>query len=205
MERDLTEPVVESLLPLSLRLPSALGSMPSLHFFNINSLASATLRLYRDDGSLDDEAAARLDLLLADTSRPGKPPEVAPIDRRLLRLLFRVAYHFNITEVELVSGFRKPRRFAEGLHGKARAIDFRLVGVDAPLVAAYLRGVPRVGVGLYTHPRTRWVHLDVRDRSYHWADATPPGKRWGAAPMTMDHRALDELDSGYEQGDDLPE
>ena len=63
---------------------------------------------------------------------------------------------------------------------QAQAWDaWRRAAADAPLVAAYLRGVPRVGVGLYTHPRTRWVHLDVRDRSYHWADATPPASAGG--------------------------
>jgi uncharacterized protein YcbK (DUF882 family) len=168
-------------------------------------MEEATLRLYRGDGALDEEAAAALDGLLADARRPGKPREVKEVDRRLLRLLFRAAYHFKATEVELVSGYRRPGRWAEGHHGKGRALDFRLPGVEAREVAAYLRQQPRVGVGLYTHPRTRWVHLDVRERSYHWVDATPPGKRWGAARLPSDPRALDQLDASYTDGDDLPE
>jgi uncharacterized protein YcbK (DUF882 family) len=194
-----------SLLPLRLTVPSPLASLPPLRLWNINTFAEATLRLYGADGALDEEAAAGLDRLLADARRAGKPPEVARMDRRLLRLLFRAAYHFGAREVELVSGYRRPWRYAEGLHGKARAVDFRLVGVEAPEVAAYLRTLPRVGVGLYTHPRTRWVHLDVRDHSYHWVDGTPPGRRWGAARLPMDHHALEERDADYEEGDDLPE
>lgn len=197
---------VGSLLPLRLAAPSALGSLGPLHLVNINTHDEATLRLYTSEGAFDEEAAGRLDRLLSDARRPGKPPVVVALDRRLLRLLFRVAYHFGVSEVELVSGYRQPRRYAEGLHGKARAVDFRLVGVGAPEVATYLRGLPRVGVGLYTHPRTRWVHLDVRDRSYHWVDATPPGKRWGAARLPpSDQRALDALDADYAESDDLPE
>lgn len=197
--------VVTPLMPMRLPPPSPLGALPPVHLWNINTHAEATLRLYREDGSLDDEAAVELDRLLADARRPGKPPEVAAIDRRLLRLLFRAIYHFQASEVELVSGYRKPWRYAEGFHGKARAVDFRLVGVEARDVAAYLRGMPRVGVGLYTHPRTKWVHLDVRDHSYHWVDGTPPGKRWGAARLPMNFQEMEARDAEYSEGDDLPE
>ncbi|MCS6898651.1 MAG: DUF882 domain-containing protein [Polyangiaceae bacterium] len=194
-----------SLLPLHFAAASSLASLPPLRLWNVHTRAEATLRLYGADGALDEDAAAGLDRLLSDARRAGKPPEVARMDRRLLRLLFRAAYHFGAREVELVSGYRRPWRRAEGLHGKAKAVDFRLVGVDAPEVAAYLRTLPRVGVGLYTHPRTRWVHLDVRERSYHWVDGTPPGRLWGAAQWPMDYRALEERDAAYQEGDDLPE
>ena len=193
------------LLPMHVAAPSPFAALSPIHLWNINTQAEATLRLYGADGVLDEEAARALDLLLADARRPGRPPEVATMDRRLLRLLFRAAYHFGVQEVELVSGYRRPWRFAEGYHGKARAMDFRLVGVDAPEVAAYLRTLPRVGVGLYTHPRTRWVHLDVRDHSYHWVDSTRPGKRWGAVRLPADQRTLDERDADYDEGDDRPE
>lgn len=194
-------PPVEPWLPLSLRAPSRLGALPPLHIRNINTLEEAEVRLHDDLGALDEEAAAQLDRLLADGRRPGQPHVVAPIDRRLLRLVFRVAHHFGAREVEVISGYRQPRRYAEGLHGKARAVDFRLAGVEAPDVAAYARGLPRVGVGLYTHPRTRWVHLDVRDRSYHWVDGTGPGRRWGAVRLPTEQRRLDEQDAS-DEGDD---
>lgn len=181
--------------------PPSFAELPALRVFN--ALDEAHLRLYAPDGSLDPQALDRLDHLLADARRPGKPPEIAPIDRRLLQLVFKAAYHFGAEEIEVVSGYRKPRRFAEGLHAKARAIDFRLVGVDAPEVAVFFRQHPRVGVGLYTHPRTRWIHLDTRDRSYHWIDATPPGRRWGEARLPA--AGLDELDASYNERDDLPE
>ena len=46
------------------------------------------------------------------------------------------------------------------------------------MLAAYLRTLALVGVGLYTHPRTQYVHLDIRDESYHWIDGSPPGVTW---------------------------
>ena len=42
---------------------------------------------------------------------------------------------------------------------------------------------PRAGVGIYTNPRTQFVHLDVRDQSYHWVDASPPGVKWHEAQL----------------------
>ncbi len=65
-----------------------------------------------------------------------------------------------------------------GRHTSGDALDFKLTGVPAAQLAAYLRGLSRVGVGIYTHPRTQYVHLDVRDQSYHWLDASPPGVTW---------------------------
>lgn len=197
--------ILGPLMPIHLSAPSLLGLLPPVSLWNINTDTRMTLQLYRKDGVLDEDAASSLDRLLADARRAGKPPIVTRMDRRLLQLLFRTAYHFQASEIELVSGYRRPWRYAEGFHGKARAIDFRLVGVDAREVAAYLRGLPRVGVGLYTHPRTRWVHLDVRDRSYHWIDGTPPGKRWGAARFPMNFHEMEARDAAYEEADDLPE
>ena len=40
-----------------------------------------------------------------------------------------------------------------------------------------------MGVGIYTHPRTQFVHLDVRDASYYWLDASPPGVKWHEARL----------------------
>ena len=39
-----------------------------------------------------------------------------------------------------------------------------------------------MGVGVYTNPLTQYVHLDVRERSYHWIDASPPVAPGESAP-----------------------
>jgi hypothetical protein len=42
-------------------------------------------------------------------------------------------------------------------------------------VARFARDLGFVGVGVY--PSSGFVHIDVRDRSYFWVDASGPGKR----------------------------
>jgi uncharacterized protein YcbK (DUF882 family) len=176
--------------------------LPSLHVHNINTNQAADVRLYDFQGRVDRRAAARLDELLADTRDPAHP-HVATLDRRALQLLFRTAYHFGAKQVVVVSAFRKPGKRGEGLHASARAIDFKVTGVRASVVADYLMTLPRVGVGLYTHPDTQFVHLDVRDRSYHWVDTSPPGGQGSEWPLGR--AGLDARDAAYARQSDWPE
>lgn len=129
-----------------------------------NTGARAKIRLYHDDGSVDPQAErAFLDVC------ESKLPE------RLVQLVFRAAYHFGGKPVAVISANRPG---ASGKHGTGEAIDFQIKGVRASRLAAYLRRLPRAGVGIYTHPKTQYVHLDVRDRSFHWLDGSPPGVKW---------------------------
>ena len=96
------------------------------------------------------------------------------LDLRLVQLAFRAAYHFGGAPIVIVSATRKG---THGKHGTGDALDFALEGVKARVLAAYLRGTPRAGVGIYTHPKTQYVHLDVRDTastgSTHRRPASP--------------------------------
>jgi uncharacterized protein YcbK (DUF882 family) len=181
--------------------PSRYSLLPALRIENQTTRQSLDLRLYDAAGQLDEAAAARLDELLCDARQP-KHPQTARIHRRTLQLLFKAAYHFGLYEVEVVSAYRKPGRRREGPHGTGAAIDFRLRGLDAPLLAAYLRGLPRTGVGVYTHPKTRYVHLDAREQSFHWLDASPPRRRW--REKSIGAADLPARDRTYLPRDDLP-
>jgi uncharacterized protein YcbK (DUF882 family) len=152
---------------------SRFASLPALHIENQTSRERLDLRLYDASGAIDESAARALDQLLCDARKP-KEHETTTMARRTLQLLFKAAYHFRSYEVEVVSGYRKPGRRREGPHGTGSAIDFRLEGVKAAELAAYLRQIPRTGVGVYTHPKTQYVHLDTREHSFHWLDASPP-------------------------------
>src|SRR5262249_52889029 len=61
-------------------------------------------------------------------------------------------------------------------------------------VAKFARELGFVGVGLY--PASGFVHIDVRDRSYFWIDASGPGKRnrergvYGDLAKKADEQAL---------------
>jgi len=173
-----------------------------LEFVSVNGGARATLRLYDDHGNVDPAARAQLDELLADR-RDTDHVETAEMYRRTIQLLFRAAYHFETRRVEIVSGYRKPGKRREGLHAQGRAIDFKLDGVPPAKVAAYLRTLPRVGVGIYTHRRTQFVHLDSREISFHWLDASPPGKHWRERSLRTKNIPL--LDRAYSSETDLPE
>jgi uncharacterized protein YcbK (DUF882 family) len=172
-------------------------ALPAIHFINSRTGVACTVRLYGPDGSLDEDAASVVDAMLAE-----KDAAPRPLHRRLLRLVVKAAAHFGGAQaVEVVSSFRDGAR-PGSRHRNGEAIDFRLSGVPAARLAAYLRGGSRVGVGVYTHPRTQFVHLDVRDQSYHWADASPPGRWWRETRLT-DRGAL-ARDAAWDPAQDLP-
>ncbi len=96
-----------------------------------------------------------------------------PVSPRLLSLLYRTARHFEAPWITLVSGYRPGRNGSRHTHGNAA--DIVLPGVRNTQLAAYLRRIGFVGVGIY--PKSGFVHLDVRDASYFWIDRSPPGRR----------------------------
>ncbi len=176
---------------------------PALRFTNVNSRESGVVALYDAEGRFSEPAARQLDALLCDARDP-KHHESTLLNQRTLQLVYRAAYHFGAPEVEVISAYRKPGRRREGLHASGRAIDFKLPGVTAAALAQYLRTLPRVGVGVYTHPRTQYVHLDVRDTSYHWLDGSPPGRTWRELSIG-NARLIAQTDASYRPESDLPE
>lgn len=151
-----------------------------------------SIRLYGDDGEIDPAA------LTAFEQAASRDDEVHPLAARLVQLVFKAAYHFGGVRVMVVSGFRPHA----GKHGTNEALDFKLKGVRAARLAAYLRGMPRAGVGIYTHPRTQYVHLDVREPSFHWIDASPPGVHWREGALWDRHAA--QRDASWTPEMDLP-
>jgi uncharacterized protein YcbK (DUF882 family) len=181
---------------------SKFAALPSVRFTNQNTRESADIRLYDATGHVDEHAAARLDALLCDTRDP-KAWATLTLDRRTLQLAVRAALHFKAAEVQVVSAYRKPGRRREGPHANGKAIDFKLPGVPSVTLAAYLRTLPRVGVGIYTHPKTAFVHLDDREHSFHWLDASPPGRTW--RERSIGNAAMPKRDAAYCRSDDWPE
>jgi hypothetical protein len=153
---------------------------------------SVPVRLYSSDGTIDEQA--RDDFERA-ASVDGEPHALA---LRLEQLVMKAAYHFKQTRLVVVSGWRPNA----GRHGTGEALDFKLDGVRAARLAAFLRQLPRAGVGVYTHPRTQFVHLDVRDPSYHWLDASPPGVKWREARLY--DPSAEKRDASWTPEMDLP-
>jgi hypothetical protein len=178
---------------------SALGA---IDVFNRNTNARASIRLYDDHGALD-RGQARTFMRVAGSARATPDDESEDderLDLRVVQLAFRAAYHFDGASIAIISATRPG---AHGKHGTGEALDFSLGGVDASLLAAYLRATPRAGVGIYTHPKTQYVHLDVRERSYHWLDGSPPGVTWREQLLADPKQS--SRDASWSSSLDLPE
>jgi uncharacterized protein YcbK (DUF882 family) len=171
--------------------------LPTLTIENPNSRGVARIKLYAEDGTVDQGAFASFNMLVGGDEKGG---HAAPMNRRVVQLLVKAATHFEATHVVIVSAYRPGRRGGPHTHGVA--IDFSLGGTSARALAAYLRTLSRVGVGIYTHPKTQYVHLDVRETSWHWIDASPPGRTWHEAPLPDQNRV--PRDAAYTPEADLP-
>jgi uncharacterized protein YcbK (DUF882 family) len=177
-------------------------SLGPLHIRNVNTGAEATLSLYRTDGTIDPDALdefSRVACSLVDDASQGPHP----LALRTVQLVVKAAYFFKGADILAISSYRAPKDGRENHHSGGDALDFQLDGVKAPYLAAYLRREPRVGVGIYTHPRTQYVHLDLRDEgSYHWMDGSPPGVTWREQPL-LDWTRW-KKDPSYKPEMDLP-
>jgi uncharacterized protein YcbK (DUF882 family) len=169
---------------------------------NRNTNAHGTVRLYDDHGVLDrGEARAFMRIAGRDRAQPGDDSaEDERLDLRVVQLAIRASHHFGSATIRIISATRPG---AHGKHGTGEALDFALEGVRASVLAAYLRGTPRAGVGIYTHPKTQYVHLDVRERSYHWIDGSPPGVTWREQLLPDPKQAV--RDASWTAAMDLPD
>jgi uncharacterized protein YcbK (DUF882 family) len=171
--------------------------------WNINSGESAEVTLYDARGEVRGEALEQLGRLLCDWSKPDAV-KCAQVEPRTIQLMMRAAYRFGRREVVVISAYREPRKRAEGLHALGRAIDFKLPGVPLAALASYVRSFPRAGIGVHTHPDTQYVHVDSRQRSYHWGDSSGPGLaggHWSLGGLEL----LARQDAAYTPASDWPE
>lgn len=144
---------------------------PLLTLESINSGDRVTLRPERDDGGFSASELERATRVLADRRTGGS----FPVDPRLLDLVYRVARHFEAPLVRVVSGYRTPRNGSRSHHGHGRAIDIVVPGASDEDVASFARSLGFAGVGIY--PKSGFVHIDTRPKSYFWVDRSGPGRR----------------------------
>jgi uncharacterized protein YcbK (DUF882 family) len=161
-----------------------------------NTGATETVRLYARDGSVDPAAAEAFSRIAADSNG------FAPLHPRLIQLVVKAAHHFHSRTVVIVSGYRQKRAGKSDHHTAGEAVDFKLPGIDYRQLAAHLNSYPLAGVGIYTNSKTHYVHLDVRERSYHWLDASPPGIMWREALLPDPSQS--KRDASYTPESDLP-
>jgi len=94
------------------------------------------------------------------------------VPERLLWYLYLIGQRYD-APIEIVSGYRhKERRTSR--HKQGRAVDIRIKGVSNKALWRYCKRFNRVGLGYY--PNSKFVHLDVRKKSYYWIDDSGPGE-----------------------------
>jgi hypothetical protein len=178
------------------------SALPPIEVVNRNTEARGAVRLYDTHGVLD-RGEARAFMRIAGRTKVAPDDDSEDderLDLRVVQLAIRAAHHFGGAQISIVSATRAGTR---GKHGTGEALDFALAGVKASVLAAYLRGTPRAGVGIYTHPKTQFVHLDVREHSYHWIDGSPPGVTWREQLLPDPKQAA--RDASWTASMDLPE
>lgn len=111
------------------------------------------------------------------------PTDVAPgirtSDARLVERLQVVVDHFvgkgKKAKIAIISGYRPNSQGS--FHAQAKAIDFRLEGVDNEKLWAFCKTMQDTGCGYY--PNSSFVHMDARDSGaghISWIDASGPGE-----------------------------
>jgi uncharacterized protein YcbK (DUF882 family) len=162
------------------------GGRPSLVLHALNTDERIVLVPARDDGGFDAGSLDRASHLLRD-QRTGKEHPVHPA---VLDLLYRAQRAFDAPLVRVISGYRAPKGASRSNHGRGRALDVVVPGVDDEKLAAWGRDQGFVGVGIY--PTGKFCHLDIRPQSYFWRDASAPGRRNREQPIrSKDARAAD--------------
>jgi len=130
---------------------SAFDHLLPVQFSNINTRRRLTARLYDPSGTWMSRSLHN-SMSCCGCRGSGINWKSTRLDRRTLQ-------YSTVPPITPRSGGRSRVRLSQGRaptrgHARAgRAVDFRLPGVEAATLAAYLRTVPRVGVGVYTHPK----------------------------------------------------
>jgi uncharacterized protein YcbK (DUF882 family) len=153
--------------PCTDAVPRDAQGRPMLALHTVNRGESLSLAPSRDGTGFDSIDLDRAAHLLRAASG-----DEHPVDPRTLALVYRIQTHFDAPEIRVVSGYRVPRPRSRSNHGKGRAIDLIVPGVADEDVAKFAREMGFVGVGVY--PRSQFVHVDIRPRSYFWVDASGP-------------------------------
>jgi len=149
------------------------------------------------DGSIDPTGMAEFERAMADKDTGATHPS----PERLLKLIYRLADHFDAKQINLISGYREPEDATESHHADASAADFMIPGVPLAAVARVARRFGHVGVGFY--PVSGFIHMDVRSgSSFFWADRSGPGK--GSCMVRIMKSHIPGFDRKWKPADDEP-
>ena len=154
-------------------IPAAAGGTPPTHLVlvSLNSGERVELEAHSDTGSFSARDAEEARWLF----RERGSGRSHPIEPKLLDTLYRIQRHFAAPLLRVVSGYRTPKPGSHSNHGRGRACDFVVPGTSDKDVTELARSYGFRGVGIY--PKSGFVHVDIRERSYFWVDTSGPGKK----------------------------
>ncbi|MFO8071367.1 MAG: DUF882 domain-containing protein [Polyangia bacterium] len=168
-----------------------------LIFYAVNHGERIRVFPFLPDGTLDPEALERISHVLRDRHNEA----VHPVHPRLVKILYRLVDYFDSKQITVISGYREADVGEGGHHSDGTAVDVALSGATLPRLAKKARRMGHVGVGYY--PTAGFVHIDVRERSYFWAD--PSGPSYPGCPRQIMPKSAILFDSRWKPADDEPE
>lgn len=169
-----------------------------LVLYSVNLGLRARVFPFLEDGTLDPEAMTEIEKVCADKDTKAEHS----VHPRLVKLLYKLAVHFDAKQINVISGYREESVGSESHHANGSAIDIMVPGVKLPALARFARRLGHVGVGYY--PVSGFIHLDVRAKSsYFWADPSGPGKRSCMRQIMANHGR--KFDRRWKSSHDEPE
>lgn len=150
-------PVPVSAAALAITVAEREVAPVEVKLFDENLRVNATVAIHRD-GSMDPATAAEVKHLF----RCRQTNRERPIAKQTLAMLADLADRYDGKTIEFVSAYRvQAGESATSPHRDARAIDFRIRGVQLREIRDYLwRSYSEVGVGWY--PSEQFIHMDTR-------------------------------------------
>ena len=150
-------PVPVSAEALAMSVVEHHASPVEVRLFDENLRVNATVAIHHD-GSMDEATAAEVKHIF----RCRQTNRERPIARRTLAMLADLADKYEGRTIEFVSAYRVQQgESPTSPHRDARAIDFRIRGVQLQGIRDYLwRKYSEVGVGWY--PSEQFIHMDTR-------------------------------------------
>jgi uncharacterized protein YcbK (DUF882 family) len=138
-----------------------------LRLYDVNAERSISVSPFLPDGQCSPHGFS----LLREFMRCRRTGHTMDMSADLVRLLMRIAKRFDNAELHVISAHRAVDGVVtseRSQHGKGTASDIRIEGVPIEALAAVARQEGARGIGMY--PKSRFVHVDVREKPYSWVD-----------------------------------
>jgi uncharacterized protein YcbK (DUF882 family) len=182
-----------------------------LRLYDVNAERSLSVSPFLADGQCSPQGFS----MLREFMRCRRTGHTMDMNPDLVRLLMRISKRFDNAELHMISAHRAVDGVVtseRSQHGKGTASDIRIEGVPIEMLAAVARQEGARGIGMY--PKSRFVHVDVREKPYSWIDngdaedderdlRGAPGVEDGEPAIDQESPAVEALGPAPEQEQDV--